>query len=73
MLEARPRVISFTLGNPGDLVRQAHAVGALVMLQIITVAQAVQAAEPGVDVIKQVRPRSRALLTWSRGRGRLKP
>lgn len=50
-LEARPRVISFTLGDPGDLVRQAHAVGARVMLQITTVAQAVQAAEQGVDVI----------------------
>ncbi len=50
-LEARPRVISFTLGDPGDLVRQAHAVGAQVMLQITTVAQAVQAAERGVDVI----------------------
>jgi enoyl-[acyl-carrier protein] reductase II len=47
-LEARPRVISFTLG---DMVRQAHAVGARVMLQITTVAQAVQAAERGVDVI----------------------
>jgi len=50
-LEARPRVISFTLGDPGDLVRQAHAVGARVMLQVTTVAQAVQAAERAVDVI----------------------
>ena len=50
-LEARPRVISFALGDPGDLVRQAHAVGAQVMLQITTVAQAVQAAERAVDVI----------------------
>src|SRR6266478_4295963 len=50
-LEARPRVISFTLGDPGDQVRQAHAVGARVMLQVTTVAQAVQAAERGVDVI----------------------
>src|SRR6266481_4414605 len=50
-LEARPRVISFTLGDPGDLVRQAHAVGAQVMLQITTVAQAVQATERRVDVI----------------------
>jgi enoyl-[acyl-carrier protein] reductase II len=50
-LEARPPVISFALADPGDLVRQAHDVGALVMLQITTVAQAVQAAERGVDVI----------------------
>ena len=35
--EARPRVISFTLGDPGDLVAQSHAVGARVMLQITTV------------------------------------
>ena len=50
-LEARPAVISFALGDPGDLVRQAHDVGSLVMLQITTVAQAIQAAERGVDVI----------------------
>ena len=50
-LEARPRVISFTLANPGDMVRQAHGVGSLVMLQVTTVQQAVQAAELGVDVI----------------------
>jgi nitronate monooxygenase/enoyl-[acyl-carrier protein] reductase II len=50
-LKARARVISFTLGDPGDLVQQAHAVGARVMLQITTVAQAVEAAETGVDVI----------------------
>src|SRR5271157_1885945 len=50
-LEARPPVISFALADPGDLVRQAHDVGSLVMLQVTTVAQAVQAAERGVDVI----------------------
>lgn len=50
-LEARPAVISFALGDPGDLVRQAHDVGSLVMLQVTTVAQATQAAERGVDVI----------------------
>src|SRR5204862_4541777 len=50
-LKARPAVISFALGDPGDLVRQAHDVGSLVMLQITTVAQAMQAAERGVDVI----------------------
>src|SRR6516165_7781354 len=51
LFEARPAVISFALADPGDLVRQAHGVGSLVMLQVTTVAQAVQAAERGVDVI----------------------
>jgi nitronate monooxygenase/enoyl-[acyl-carrier protein] reductase II len=50
-LEARPKVISFALGDPGELVKQAHDAGSLVMLQVTTVAQAVQAAERGVDVI----------------------
>ena len=30
-LEAQPRVISFTLADPGDLVRQAHDVGSLAL------------------------------------------
>ena len=50
-LRARPAVISFALDDPGDLLRQAHDVGALVMVQVTTVGQAVQAAERGVDVI----------------------
>jgi enoyl-[acyl-carrier protein] reductase II len=50
-LEARPAVISFALGDPGDLVRQAHDAGSLVMLQVTTVGQARQAAERGVDVV----------------------
>jgi enoyl-[acyl-carrier protein] reductase II len=50
-LAARPAVISFALGDPGDLVRQARDAGARVMLQVTTVAQAIQAAERGVDVI----------------------
>jgi enoyl-[acyl-carrier protein] reductase II len=50
-LAAKPPVISFALADPGDMVEQAHNVGALVMLQVTTVAQAVQAAERGVDVI----------------------
>ena len=37
--------------DPGDLVKQAHDAGALTMLQVTTVAQAVQAAERGIDVI----------------------
>jgi enoyl-[acyl-carrier protein] reductase II len=50
-LKARPAVISFALDDPGDLIRQAHDVGSLVMVQVTTVGQALQAAERGVDVI----------------------
>src|SRR3989475_10520966 len=50
-LEARPAVISFALGDPGDLVRRAHAAGALVVHQVHSVAQALQAAERGGDVL----------------------
>jgi len=50
-LEARPTVISFALADPADLIRQARDVGARVMVQVTTVAQAVQAAEQGADVI----------------------
>jgi nitronate monooxygenase/enoyl-[acyl-carrier protein] reductase II len=50
-LQARPAVISFALDDPGDLIRQTHDVGSLVMLQVTTVGQAIQAAERGVDVI----------------------
>ena len=50
-LAARPAVISFALGEPGDLVRQAHDVGSKVMIQITTVEQAIEAAQRGADVI----------------------
>lgn len=50
-LEARPAVISFALGDPGELVARAHAVGAIVIQQVVTVRAAVEAAENGVDVI----------------------
>ena len=50
-LRARPAVISFALDDLGDLIRQAHDVGSRVMLQVTTVAQAIQAAAHGVDVI----------------------
>ena len=46
-LQARPAVISFALDDPGDLIQQAHDVGSLVMVQITTVGQAVQAADTG--------------------------
>ncbi len=48
---ARPAVISFALGDPGDLVRQAHDIGAKVMIQVTTVAQAIEASKRGADVI----------------------
>ena len=48
-LEARPAVVSFALGDPGDLV--AQAAGAKVIHQIHTVRQARRAAECGVDAI----------------------
>ena len=50
-LAARPAVISFALGDPGDLVRQAHEVGAKVMIQATTVAQAIEASKRGADII----------------------
>jgi enoyl-[acyl-carrier protein] reductase II len=50
-LDAEPEVISFALGNPGDLVERAHAAGAKVIHQVHTVGQAREAAELGVDAI----------------------
>jgi nitronate monooxygenase/enoyl-[acyl-carrier protein] reductase II len=50
-LEVGPKLISFALGDPGDLVEWVHDRGALAMLQVTTVAQAELAAERGVDVI----------------------
>lgn len=50
-LAAKPAVISFALGDPGELVKRAHDAGSLVVHQVTTVLQARQAAERGVDVI----------------------
>jgi nitronate monooxygenase/enoyl-[acyl-carrier protein] reductase II len=50
-LRLRPTVVSFALGDPGELIDSAHDVGALVQLQVTTVAQAVAGVERGVDVI----------------------
>ena len=50
-LEARPAVISFALGDPAELVHEAHAAGSLVMQQVVSVASAYEAAKRGVDVI----------------------
>ena len=50
-LRMQPAVISFSLGDPGEMVDMAKAAGAKVMLQATTVEQAEMAAERGVDVI----------------------
>jgi enoyl-[acyl-carrier protein] reductase II len=50
-IEARPRLISFAMGNPGDYARRAHDAGCLVMHQVTTRKQAEQAVACGADVI----------------------
>jgi hypothetical protein len=50
-LTAKPALVSFSLSDPGDLVKRVHDAGLLVMHQVTTVQQARQAAERGVDVI----------------------
>ena len=50
-LEAGPKLVSFALGHPGDLVERAHDAGILFMQQVHTVEQAYRAAEAEVDVI----------------------
>ncbi len=50
-LAARPPVVSFAIGHPGELVEQAHEAGALFIQQVHTVAQAQQAAALDVDVL----------------------
>lgn len=50
-LAAKPAVVSFALGDPGELVERAHDSGSLVVHQVTTVLQARRAAERGVDVI----------------------
>ena len=50
-LAAKPALVSFSLSDPGDLVKRVHDAGILVMHQVTTVQQARQAAERGVDVI----------------------
>jgi enoyl-[acyl-carrier protein] reductase II len=50
-LEAQPAVVSFALGNPGDLVERAHGAGAKVVHQVHTVGQAREASKLGVNVI----------------------
>ena len=50
-LKLKPRVISFALGDPGELTGPVHDAGSLVMVQVTTVAQAEQAVEHGADII----------------------
>ena len=50
-LASKPAVISLALAAPADLVDRAHDAGSIVMHQVITVGQAAEAAEHGVDVI----------------------
>lgn len=50
-LETKPSLISFALGDPGDLVQQAHDEGILVMHQVTDVKQVIRASEQGVDII----------------------
>lgn len=50
-LESRPRVVSMALDHPHDYVKRAHDAGALVMHQVTTVRQALDAAARGVDII----------------------
>lgn len=50
-IRLKPRVISFALDDPGELVGPAHDAGSLVMVQVTTVAQAEQAVERGADII----------------------
>ena len=50
-LAAKPAVISFALGDPGDLVARAHDAGIKVMQMINTVEQAERAVTQGADII----------------------
>jgi enoyl-[acyl-carrier protein] reductase II len=50
-IEARPRVISFAMGDPSDYAKRAHDAGCLVMHQVTTRKQAEQAVACNADVI----------------------
>ena len=50
-LDAAPKVVSFAIGHPGELVEQGHDAGCLFIQQVHTVTQAQRAAELGVDVL----------------------
>lgn len=50
-LAAKPALISFALGDPGDLVARAHDAGITVMQMVNTVEQAERAVTQGADII----------------------
>lgn len=50
-LAAKPTVFFLALGSPVELVPAAHDAGSLVIQQVMTVDQAIEAAGVGVDVI----------------------
>jgi enoyl-[acyl-carrier protein] reductase II len=51
ILDAKPPLFSFALGDPGDMVDRAHDAGIKFIQQVHNVTQARQMAERGVDVI----------------------
>lgn len=51
VLDSSPPVISFALGEPGDLIERTHEIGARFIYQVTTVAQARTAAGAGPDVV----------------------
>ena len=50
-LEARPAVISYHMGDPGELVDRAHLAGSLWMQQVMDLDQACRAVDRGADII----------------------
>jgi enoyl-[acyl-carrier protein] reductase II len=51
VLHEPPRVISFAAGIPDQLIRRAHGIGAVILVQVTTVDQALTAVASDVDVI----------------------
>ena len=51
VLDSPPPVISFALGEPGDLVARTHEAGAKFVYQVTTVAQARIAKQAGADIL----------------------
>lgn len=50
-LQAKPALLSFSLGDPGDRIKQAHDAGIPVMLQCTNARHAREAVKMGVDII----------------------
>ena len=50
-LAARPAVISYHMGDPGDLVDRAHRAGCLWMQQVMDIDQAHRAVDRGIDIL----------------------